>query len=132
MKSLESIWLERAYGFKEVQGKMTVYWRPESLWTDKTLEQLLACTTLKSISIGGPSTVTDDGLKHLSKLPNLENVMLDVPQITWDGVRYLQTLPNLKSAWLDGVDKSRSFTHHTLENEGQTIHYREQGVSFPE
>ena len=132
MKSLENIRLERAYEVKEVQGKATMFWIPESPWTDKTLEWLSACTTLKTIRIWGPSTITDDGLKHLGKMPNLERVMLDAPQITWDGVHYLQTLPNLKSVWLDGVDKSRSFTHHTLENGDQRIDYREQGVSLTE
>jgi len=132
MKSLESVRLERAYGFKEVQGKETMFWIPEAPWTDKTLEWLSACTTLKTIRIWGPSTITDDGLKYLGKMPSLESVMLDAPQITWDGVHYLQTLPNLKGAWLDGVDKNQSFTHHTLENGDQRIDYREQGVSLQE
>ena len=132
MKSLESVRLERAIGFKKVQGKETMFWIPETPWSDQTLEWLSACTTLKTIRIWGPSTITDDGLKHLGKMPNLESVTLDAPQITWDGVHYLQTLPNLKSVWLDGVDKSRDFTHHTLENGDQTIHYREQGVALTE
>jgi hypothetical protein len=132
MKSLEFIRLERAFGFRDVQGKETMYWIPESPWTDKTLEYLSTCTALKTITLRGPSTISDEGLKHLGKMSNLESVMLDAPQITWDGVRYLQTLPNLKSAWLDGVDKNRSFTHHTLENGGQTIYYREQGVTLSE
>ena len=132
MKSLESVRLERAYEVKEVLGKNTMFWIPEAPWTDQTLEWLSACTTLKTIRLWGPSTITDDGLKHLVKMPNLESVMLDAPQITWDGVHYLQTLPNLKSVWLDGVDKNQSFTHHTLENGDQRIDYREQGVSLPE
>ena len=130
MKQLESLNMTRGAGYHDAQERKSMDWIPDEHWTDQTLEQLSTCTSVKRITLLGPSTITDDGLKHLEKLSNLEGLRLDAPQITMNGARYLQTLPNLKDAWIDGVDKSQSYTHHTLENGEQTIHYREQGVSL--
>jgi Leucine-rich repeat (LRR) protein len=52
---------------------------------------------LTSLTIGRwfPSRITDDGLKHLKELTNLESLDLSKSQVTFEGLKQLQQLRKL-------------------------------------
>lgn len=69
-------------------------------FSDRALVHLGRVPSLRVISlspISGPNSYTDEGIKHLAKLPNLENLfLLDNPKITNAGMAYLKNSKSLK------------------------------------
>lgn len=61
-------------------------------------------TNLKKLSLGGgyqkPSNIDDEGLSHLTKLANLEQLVLSDSKITDAGLAHLSKLDNLRSLYV--------------------------------
>ena len=79
------------------------------LMTDEVLRKIAALDHLTSLSLGGSRQLTDDGLLHLARMPQLER--LDISEypggrLTDRGLDVLQHLPNLRRfgmAWQRGI-----------------------------
>jgi ankyrin repeat protein len=77
--------------------------------TDRALERLAALTDLRRLNCGGTKHLTDAGMKHLARLPQLEELDLsDYPggQISDRGLEALRDLPELRRiqmCWQSGI-----------------------------
>jgi hypothetical protein len=77
--------------------------------TDATLAEIASVGALRSLDLSGSRALTDDGLTHLSRLPELEHLNLGGTTISGAGLRVLRTLPALRSlslAWTGVSDDS--------------------------
>lgn len=63
---------------------------------DEGLEQIGNLNKLKSLVLSYPDVSTDEGLKHLTTLTELESLKLEGDLLDQDGLKHLATLPNLK------------------------------------
>ena len=74
-------------------------------FTNKGLEFLQESTQLKELTLGlGTNEITDDGLRFVSALTNLEILGLQHSKITDAGLQHLRTLKNLKQLWVGGTE----------------------------
>ncbi len=74
-------------------------------FTDTGLAHLAGHTKLKELWIGHieeMSPISDAGVVHLAKIPNLVELDLQHTRVTPEGLRPLQALPKLKNLYLDG------------------------------
>jgi hypothetical protein len=77
--------------------------------TDRALERVAQLTDLKRLNFGGTKHVTDAGMKHLGRLPQLQELDIsDYPggQITDRGLEVLRDLPELRRfqmCWQGGI-----------------------------
>lgn len=76
--------------------------------TDETLPLLLAfpeITELRLVGGGGyrGANVTDDGLRQLASLKNLEKIDIGSMKMTGEGLKYLASLPRLKGLEIWGL-----------------------------
>ena len=77
--------------------------------TDRALARLAALDHITSLSLGGSRQLTDEGLRHLARMPQLEHLELsEYPggRITDRGLAVLRHLPRLRRfemAWQSGV-----------------------------
>ncbi len=55
--------------------------------SDDSLQVVAGCKTLRTVLLSGCKRITDNGLKHLSKLPNLNIVALSDTKIGDEGIR---------------------------------------------
>jgi hypothetical protein len=65
--------------------------------TDALLERISRLDHLSYLSIPASKGVTDDGLRHLARMPQLEHLDLSGCSVTDRGLEVLSRLPNLKS-----------------------------------
>lgn len=65
--------------------------------TDEVLERLSRFRHLTYLDLQGSTAVTDDGLRYLAHLPQLEHLTLSGTKITDCGLAVLRELPNLKT-----------------------------------
>jgi Leucine Rich Repeat (LRR) protein len=75
--------------------------------TDALLEQIVQVEHLTTLDLGGSRGLTDDGLRHLARLPELRHVNLGGCPITDRGLAVLRELPKLESiglAWTHTTD----------------------------
>jgi hypothetical protein len=78
------------------------------LVTDETLKRIAELDFVTSLNLGGPRELSDDGLLHLARMPQLEQLYLSDPQgkITDRGLEVLRHLPNLRKfdiGWQAGI-----------------------------
>jgi hypothetical protein len=79
------------------------------LMTDEALDRIAALEVVTSLNLGGSHELTDDGLLHLARMPQLENLDLnEYPggKLTDRGLEVLRHLPNLrkfKMTWQSGI-----------------------------
>jgi hypothetical protein len=79
------------------------------LMTDAALERIAALDFVTSLSLGGSRELTDDGLLHLARMPQLENLELsEYPggKLTDRGLEALQHLSKLRKfhmTWQAGI-----------------------------
>jgi hypothetical protein len=79
------------------------------LITDAALARIAGLDHVKSLNLGGSRELTDDGLQHLARMPQLEHLNLsEYPggKLTDRGLEVLQHLPNLRGfemTWQAGI-----------------------------
>jgi hypothetical protein len=79
------------------------------LMTDDVMRRVAALDHVRSLSLGGSRELTDDGLQHLAKMPQLERLDLsEYPggRLTDRGLEVLRHLPNLRDfemTWQSGI-----------------------------
>ena len=79
------------------------------LMTDDVLARIAALDHVTSLSLGGSRQLTDDGLRHLARMPQLERLDLsEYPggRLTDRGLEVLRHLPNLRHfemTWQSGI-----------------------------
>jgi hypothetical protein len=74
----------------------------EGQMTDELLADLPRAETLTALGLGGSKHVTDEGVRHLARLPALQHLDLSGTSVTDDGLQVLQHLPRLRTlslAW---------------------------------
>ena len=75
----------------------------EGQMTDALLAEVCKVETLTAIGLGGSREVTDDGLRHLVKLPMLQYLDLSGTSITDAGLQVVRHLPRLRMISLAGT-----------------------------
>ena len=65
--------------------------------TDDILDQVSRLGHLEVLRIGGSRAVTDDGIRHLARLPHLRHLDLSGTRVTDHGLAVLRELPALES-----------------------------------
>ncbi|MGH9783947.1 MAG: hypothetical protein ACRD88_07145, partial [Terriglobia bacterium] len=79
------------------------------LMTDAVLERIAELEHVTSLSLGGSRELTDDGLLHLARMPQLRHLNLsEYPggKLTDRGLQALRSLPNLRTfemTWQAGI-----------------------------
>lgn len=76
---------------KDKTGKM-IY---KSSITDEGIKNIAKMTQLQKLELDG-ANITDAGLKHLSGMKNLTNLTLNGTKVTDDGMEELKSLPKLQ------------------------------------
>lgn len=69
-------------------------------------EVVIHCAKLKDVTncfLGG-STLSDNGLRHVAEMPNLERLGLEHTQVSDEGLQSLLNLPKLEVAFLMGTN----------------------------
>ena len=98
---------EAVFGVMEEHGLTGI--RANGLMTDAALERLPRLAFVTRLEIGGSKRVTDDGLRHLMRMPQLRHLDLsDYPggRVTDRGLEALRHLPELRTfqmCWQRGV-----------------------------
>ena len=64
--------------------------------TDAVLEQVAALDHVTHLDLSGSSQVTDEGMRHLQKMPQLQGLNLSGCRITDRGLENLRALPDLR------------------------------------
>ena len=72
--------------------------------SDDDLVYLKDLTFLRKLDVGQNDDITDAGLKHLSKLTNLEVLVIHDTGITDAGLAHLKGMKKLSSIWMGGTD----------------------------
>lgn len=83
--------------------------------TDAMLADLSRIDHLVSLRLGGSRGVTDEGLRHLARLPNLRQLDVSGTAITDEGLKVLRELPTLESinlAWTRTSDAGTAELAH--------------------
>jgi ankyrin repeat protein len=79
------------------------------MMTDSVLARIAECNHVTALSLGGSRELTDDGLLHLARMPQLERLNLsEYPggRLTDRGLEVLRHLPNLRHfemTWQSGI-----------------------------
>jgi hypothetical protein len=93
----------------EMKGRRIAALDAGGLMTDEVLARIAALDHVTSLSLGGSRQLSDDGLQHLARMPQLERLDLsEYPggRITDRGLEVLRHLPNLKRfemTWQSGI-----------------------------
>ena len=77
--------------------------RASGQMTDEILHDLSHIGTIAGLGLNGSQAVTDEGLRHLARLPALKHLDLSGTAITDRGLEVLRTLPMLESLSLAGT-----------------------------
>tara|TARA_R110001592_G_scaffold133873_1_gene349270 strand:+ start:110 stop:1453 length:1344 start_codon:yes stop_codon:yes gene_type:complete len=67
------------------------------------LTNLPAMENLIFLSLDEIENITDDGIQHISKHPNLQKLFLSYTNLTDVGLKSLQTLKHLNRFWIEGT-----------------------------
>jgi hypothetical protein len=92
----------------------------EGQMTDELLADLPRAETLFALGLGGCRAVTDEGVRHLARLPALQHLDLSGTRITDDGLQVLRHLPHLRSlslAWTRITTRGMAALSHCDELE---------------
>jgi hypothetical protein len=71
--------------------------------TDKVLERVTRIRGVTSLRLGGSKALTDDGVRHLARLPGLKELDLSGTRVTDSGLAVFAHLPELESISLGGT-----------------------------
>jgi hypothetical protein len=72
----------------------------EGQMTDALLDEVSRVGSLTMLRLGGSKAVTDDGVRHLARLPNLRHLDLSGTAVTDRGLEVLRQLPRLETVSL--------------------------------
>jgi hypothetical protein len=72
----------------------------EGQMTDTMLPEVAKVESVTSLNLAGSKTVTDDGIRHIARLPNLRHLDLGGTAVTDRGLAVLRELPNLETVSL--------------------------------
>ena len=76
------------------------------LMTDEVMARLASLDHVTALELGGSRQLTDEGLRHLARMPQLERLCLSGVKLTDRGLAVLRELPNLRffeMTWQRGV-----------------------------
>ena len=76
------------------------------LMTDAVLARIAGLDHVTSLALGGSRQLTDDGLSHLARMPQLQHLNLSGAKLTDSGLEVLRHLPNLRTfdmTWQRGI-----------------------------
>ena len=76
--------------------------------TDRILEDVARVDTLTALGLSGSRAVTDEGVRHLARLPALQHLDLSGTAVTDAGLQVLRELPQLRTvslAWTRVTDE---------------------------
>ncbi len=76
------------------------------LMTDAVLARIAGLDHVTSLALGGSRQLTDDGLRHLARMPQLQHLNLSGAKLTDSGLEVLRHLPNLRTfdmTWQRGI-----------------------------
>jgi hypothetical protein len=68
----------------------------ENKLTNRGLDELCGIKSLRILHIWKATRITDSGLAELQRLTNLEELVIECPNLTDEGIRHLSKLPNLR------------------------------------
>ena len=111
--------------------------QPERMWlgqtqiSDKCLEVLSGCDSLRYLAIEATST-TDKGLEALSKSADLRSLSLGSPFYTAKGIRTLGSLKSLESLYLDRLPVASSMQEIASLKSLKTLSLRGTGIGDKE
>lgn len=71
--------------------------------TDETVEMLSRLPNLTTLHLGGSKALTDAGIRHLARMPQLRHLDLSGTQVTDRGLEVLRHLPSLELINLGGT-----------------------------
>jgi Leucine rich repeat len=92
----------------------------EGQMTDALLAEVARVETLTALGLSGCKEVTDDGVRHLARLPALQHLDLSGTSITDAGLQVLRDLPRLRTlslAWTRVTDEGIGVLAHCDELE---------------
>jgi hypothetical protein len=92
----------------------------EGQMTDALLAEVARVETLTALGLSGCKEVTDDGVRHLARLPALQHLDLSGTSITDAGLQVLRDLPGLRTlslAWTRVTDEGIGVLAHCDELE---------------
>lgn len=92
----------------------------EGQMTDDLLAEVCRVETLTALGLAGCQGVTDDGVRHLARLPRLQHLDLSGTNITDAGLEVLRDLPRLRTlslAWTRVTDRGVRVLRHCEELE---------------
>jgi Leucine-rich repeat (LRR) protein len=75
----------------------------EGQMTDTVLADIARVETITGLGLGGSKALTDEGVRHLARLPQLKHLDLSGTGITDRGLRVLRDLPALETLSLAGT-----------------------------
>ena len=96
----------------------------EGQMTDAVLADLPEIPAIIGLGLAGSRELTDEGLRHLAKLPALQHLDLGGTAITDAGLEVLRHLPHLRTlslAWTRVTDRGMSALAHCHELEGVNL-----------
>lgn len=83
--------------------------------TDAMLEQVSRIDTLTTLKLGGSKALTDEGVRHLARLPRLRHLDLSDTAVTDRGLQVLRDLPALETlrlVWARVTDEGMAHLSH--------------------
>ena len=80
--------------------------------TDEAMERISHLEHLTTLRLGGSKALTDAGVRHLSRMPQLRHLDLSGTQVTDRGVEALRDLPNLETISLSWTAITDAGTPH--------------------
>jgi hypothetical protein len=96
--------------FEVMREKRITGLRPGWLMTDEVLERVAELDLVTSLDLSDSGRVTDEGLRHLAKMPRLEALNLTGCDITDQGLAVMRHLPTLREFYL--------LHHHGISDAG--------------
>lgn len=115
---------------RDKQGRIIQVDLPSSRTTDETLSHIANLKSLKMLEISMCNDITDDGVRHLASLTNLEDLDLFASAVGNRGQSHLSNLTNLRRLQLSGLGTEEGLRHLTklTRLESLTIGY---GIGYP-
>ena len=69
--------------------------------SDEDLKVIASCTSLKQLSLANRKRITDNGLRHFTRLTELEVLALNGTNVAGEGLQHTQNMQKLKGLTLD-------------------------------
>lgn len=81
----------------EMHERRVTTFESQGLMSDVVMARLASLEHITKLHLGGSTQVTDEGLRHLARMPQLEHLELGGVNVTDRGLEVLQHLPNLRT-----------------------------------